>query len=288
MESNFPTGLTPNPKTMSPSAIVVFDIDGVVRDVANSYRRAIADTVEHFTAGAYRPTPADIDILKLEGVWNNDWEASQELVYRFFEAQGQSRPEIQLDYETLVAFFQARYRGPDPQNWTGYICDEPLLLSSTYLASLTQAGFAWGFFSGATRASAAYVLEKRLGLQSPILVAMEDAPSKPDPTGLLETVRQLEVRDVLSSDLPVLYVGDTVADLYTVQRVQTINPSRAWVGVGVLPPHVQDTQKSSVRSTAYVTRLQEAGAAVVLSHVEQLTPDCIQSLLQANSATALR
>jgi len=30
-------------------------------------------------------------------------------------------------------------------------------------------------FSGATRASAAYVLERRLGLQSPVLIAMEDA-----------------------------------------------------------------------------------------------------------------
>lgn len=285
-QSKIRNSLTPNPKTTSPSAIVVFDIDGVVRDVAGSYRRAIADTVEHFTASAYRPTPADIDVLKLEGIWNNDWEASQELVYRFFEAQGQPRLETQLDYETLVAFFQARYRGPDPQNWTGYIRDEPLLLSSTYLAGLTQDGIAWGFFSGATRASAAYVLEKRLGLQSPILIAMEDAPSKPDPTGLLETVRQLETRDAINSDLPVLYIGDTVADMYTVQRVQVISPSRTWIGVGVLPPHVQDTRKSSVRSTAYTTRLQEAGAVVVLRNVEQLTPDCIQSLLRGESAIA--
>lgn len=279
------TDLTPNPQTMSPSAIVVFDIDGVVRDVAGSYRRAIADTVEHFTASAYRPTPADIDVLKLEGIWNNDWEASQELVYRFFEAQGQPRLGIQLDYEALVAFFQARYRGPDPQNWTGYICDEPLLLSSSYLTSLTQARIIWGFFSGATRASVAYVLEKRLGLQSPVVIAMEDAPSKPDPTGLLATVRQLEARDAIDYNLPVLYVGDTVADLYTVQRVRAISPSRTWIGVGVLPPHVQETP---ARSTAYATRLKEAGAVVILSHVEQLTPDLIQKLLQAKPVSNRR
>ena len=72
----------------SPVAIAVFDIDGVVRDVSGSYRRAIADTVEQFTAGAYRPTPDDIDLLKSEGIWNNDWEGSQELVYRYFERQG--------------------------------------------------------------------------------------------------------------------------------------------------------------------------------------------------------
>ena len=38
------------------NAIVVFDIDGVVRDVGGSYRRAICDTVEKFTEGLYRPT----------------------------------------------------------------------------------------------------------------------------------------------------------------------------------------------------------------------------------------
>lgn len=268
-----------NDSTTPPSAIVVLDIDGVVRDVSNSYRRAIADTVEHFTAGVYRPTPTDIDALKLEGIWNNDWEASRELVYRFFEAQGQPRSKLKLNYEALVAFFQVRYRGADPRNWTGYICDEPLLLGSPYLAGLTQAGITWGFFSGATRASAAYVLE-RLGLRSPILIAMEDAPSKPDPTGLLETVRQLETRDAIASNLPVLYVGDTVADLYTIQRARAISPSRTWIGVGVLPPHVQVAPD---RSAAYATKLQEAGAMVVLSHVEQLTPNCIHSLLPLDS-----
>lgn len=89
----------------SAKAIIVFDIDGVVRDVSGSYRRAIADTVEYFTTQAYRPTPLDIDQLKSEGVWNNDWEASEELIYRYFETQGQSREQLQLDYSAIVAFF---------------------------------------------------------------------------------------------------------------------------------------------------------------------------------------
>ena len=32
--------------------IIVFDIDGVIRDVSGSYRRALADTVEYFTNNA--------------------------------------------------------------------------------------------------------------------------------------------------------------------------------------------------------------------------------------------
>lgn len=92
-------------------AIAVFDIDGVIRDVAGSYRLALADTVEYFTAQAYRPTPVDIDNLKSEGIWNNDWEASQELIYRYFQTQGQTREQLQLDYNSIVGFFQSRYRG---------------------------------------------------------------------------------------------------------------------------------------------------------------------------------
>lgn len=254
-------------------AIVVFDIDGVVRDVGGSYRRALADTVENFTAQAYRPTPLDIDQLKSEGIWNNDWEASQEFIYRYFQTQGQTREQLQLDYKTIVAFFQSRYRGTDPDNFTGYICHEPLLLQPSYLEQLTQAGIFWGFFSGATRASATYILEKRLGLQSPVLIAMEDAPGKPDPTGLFATIRQLE--NGLDKIQTILYVGDTVADMYTVEKARNLDDSRTWIGVGVLPPHVQET---AARRDAYGSSLITAGAAVVFSNVQELTPQQIRDL----------
>ncbi len=264
----------------SVKAIVVFDIDGVVRDVSGSYRRAIADTVEYFTTQAHRPTPLDIDQLKSEGLWNNDWEASQELIYRYFETQEQSREQLQLDYNAIVAFFQSRYRGLDPNNFTGYICNEPLLLQPSYLEQLTEAGIAWGFFSGATRASANYVLEKRLGLQSPVLIAMEDAPGKPDPTGLFATVRQLE--NGIEQKLAIAYVGDTVADMYTVKKAQAWDSSRTWIGVGVLPPHVQET---AARGEAYGETLLAAGAAVVLRNVQELTPKQIQELISSSART---
>ncbi|MBW4674647.1 MAG: TIGR01548 family HAD-type hydrolase [Desmonostoc geniculatum HA4340-LM1] len=258
----------------STKAAVVFDIDGVVRDVSGSYRRAIADTVEYFTNTAYRPTPLEIDQLKFEGVWNNDWEASQELIYRYFTVQGQTREQLQLDYNAIVAFFQSRYRGPDPNNLTGYICDEPLLLQSSYLEQLTQAGIAWGFFSGATRVSANYVLEKRLGLESPVLIAMEDAPGKPDPTGLFATVHQLENgTEPISA---IVYVGDTVADMYTVEKARNLDSARTWIGVGVLPPHVQET---AARGEVYGETLLRAGSAMVLPNVQELTPKQIHKLI---------
>jgi HAD superfamily phosphatase len=263
--------------------IVVFDIDGVIRDVGGSYRRALADTVEHFTGGpantrtsggtggGYRPTPEDIDVLKSEGCWNNDWEASQELIKRYFAAQ--SIPtDPDLTYDTLVAFFQTRYRGETPTGeWTGYICQEALLVTPEYFAGLTAAGLPWGFFSGATRASATYVLQRRLGLENPFLIAMEDGPGKPDPTGLFTAVAALKTGE----RSPVIYVGDTVADMFTVVKAREIEPTRQWIGVGILPPHVQADPDQSAR---YAEGLRQAGAAVVFANVQELTPAQVRRL----------
>lgn len=270
------TTLKSRTKSGSRLAIVVFDIDGVIRDVSGSYRRAIADTVEHFTAGVYRPSSVEIDHLKSEGLWNNDWEASRELIYRYFEQRGQARSQVALDYDNLIAFFNARYRGADPNHWTGYICDEPLLLEPNYLEYLTSADILWGFFSGATRNEALYALSKRLGLLAPVLVAMEDAPGKPDPTGLLAVINQLQQQHQIEQPLPTIYVGDTVADMYTVKAAKTLHPDRTWVGVGVLPPHVQEIAE---RRDAYQQTLKKAGAAQVFSNVEQITPAQIQQLV---------
>ena len=257
----------------SPQAITIFDIDGVVRDVAGSYRRALADTVEQFTQGAYRPTPEAIDDLKGEGIWNNDWEASRELIYRYFEGQGKARNNLEIDYEELVAFFQSRYRGSDPHNWNGYIAQEPLLMSQGYLDTLTANNILWGFFSGATRDSAEYVLQQRLEILSPVLVAMEDAPGKPDPTGLFSAIAQLYEENTL----PVFYIGDTVADMQTIEKAKIAQPERRWFAIGVLPPHV--SADSSQRIQDYSQRLKQEGAMMVLNNVEELSPQVIQEIL---------
>jgi HAD superfamily phosphatase len=257
------------------SAIVVFDIDGVIRDVGNSYRRALADTVEEFTNGAYRPTAVEIDMLKGEGIWNNDWEASQELIYRYFEIQGRDRSQLNLDYESIVAYFQTKYRGTDPVNWNGYICDEPLLASLEYFSSLTAANIPWGFFSGATQGSASYILERRLGLTAPVLVAMDDAPGKPDPAGLFMAVAKLGVQHENIDGLTIVYVGDTVADMHTILNARINQPARDFMAVGVLPPHIL-AETSQVDNYRY--GLIQAGAAVVIDNVMELTPEQIGSL----------
>ncbi|RZM82412.1 TIGR01548 family HAD-type hydrolase [Leptolyngbya iicbica] len=262
---------------MSIKAIAIFDIDGVIRDVGGSYRRALADTVEHFTQGRYRPSPTDIDQLKAEGSWNNDWEASQEFIYRYFEARGKAREAIALDFDAIVDFFQRRYRGPmleDPAQWTGYITQEPLLVTPQYFEHLTEGDVAWGFFSGATRGSAKFILEQRLGLVEPLLIAMHDAPSKPDPTGFFQAAERLGG----GADVPILYAGDTVADMQTVQRAKDQRPDGVWLGVGILPPHV--VAAGAAYAAEYGDRLKAAGADMVVPQLTELTVTAITHLCE--------
>ncbi len=262
---------------MKPFAIAVFDIDGVVRDVGGSYRRAIADTVEYYTQNQYRPTVEDIDRLKSEGIWNNDWEASEVMMHRYFEQQGKPKPDA--SYEEIVDYFQRRYRGPDtedPDQWTGYIASEPLLMDTDYLRSLSQSGIPYAFFSGATQGSAHFVLQRRIGLTSPILIAMEDAPSKPDPTGLMMAVEQIEAQQPSAKGLPVLYAGDTAADMQTITAAKEQFPNRQWFAVGILPPHAQ---KNAGYKAEYAEKLSAAGAVTVLENVQALDAPLAQKLL---------
>ncbi|MGK7906202.1 MAG: TIGR01548 family HAD-type hydrolase [Synechococcus sp.] len=255
------------------SYAVVFDIDGVIRDVGNSYRRALADTVEEYTgrllSNPWRPSNFEIDELKREGVWNNDWEGSREFIARTWEKAKGDRASLPLNFEEMVAFFQSRYRGrgDNPDAWDGYINDEPLLVSPRYFEELTAAGIHWGFFSGATRGSAHYILTRRLQLQDPILYAMEDGPEKPDPTGLFRVVEQLEQRAGLNL-AGIVYCGDTSSDMQALAAAKQQQLERRWKAVGVVPPHLW---KEPARQAEHVAMMGDRGADIVLTSVSKLT-----------------
>ena len=237
-------------------SLLLFDIDGVIRDVAGSYRRALQETVHHYCG--WRPTPNDIDVLKSEGLWNNDWDASLELLRR----QGASVPAR----SSLVTVFSGFYFGDDPDgdpaSWKGFIGDEPLLVGTSFFDQLQALGHRWGFVSGAEPASARYVLSGRLGLVDPPLVAMGDAPDKPDPTGLIQLAEQL-MADFQPST--VAYLGDTVADVHTVNNARRSRPDLTWLSLAVAPPHVQ---RDPARRGSYEQALRNAGA----QHILRCTP----------------
>ena len=68
---------------MTNIGLILFDIDGVIRDVTNSYRMAIQETVNYFCN--WKPSIQDIDSIKNEGCWNNDWDLSLEMINRHIQ-----------------------------------------------------------------------------------------------------------------------------------------------------------------------------------------------------------
>jgi len=263
----------PSPLPAPARAIVLFDIDGVIRDVGGSYRRAIVETVHHYSG--QRPEPAAIDALKGEGCWNNDWQASLELLRRAGHT-----PLPRLD--ALVEVFESFYFGGDPNGdpslWRGFIGDEPLLVQPPFFAALGGAGLAFGFVSGAEPPSCRYVLETRLGLADPPLIAMGDAPDKPDPTGLLQLAARLAGASLGAGAPPVIYLGDTVADVRTVQRARAACPQQRFLALAVAPPHLHAPDQAARRS-AYEAQLLQAGADALIPS----TPGLLEALQQRDA-----
>jgi HAD superfamily phosphatase len=255
----------------------------VIRDVSASYRRAIVETVHHYCA--WRPEVSVIDALKSEGRWNNDWQASAELIRRHRASRGDGG--AQPPFDALVEVFGDFYFGGDPDGdpnqWHGFIGAEPLLLEATWFERLTASGIGWGFVSGAEPPSCRFVLETRLGLVNPPLIAMGDAPDKPNPQGLIQLARRL-LADSGGAELgpaapPVAYLGDTVADVETVIRARAQLPGQRWLSLAVAPPHLARPGAEAGRRD-YEQALRAAGADRVLAcSAESL--DVMEALLAA-------
>lgn len=257
----------------------------MIRDVAGSYRRAIVETVHHYSG--WRPDPALIDRLKAEGIWNNDWEASLELLRRRRADPQAPQPPFPLPaFEELVAVFGSFYFGGDPEGdpdqWRGFIGDEPLLVEPSFFEQLTAAGIVWGFVSGAEPPSVRYVLEQRLALVAPPRIAMGEAPDKPDPTGLLRLAQELLQRpwglQLGPGAPPVAYLGDTVADVETVQRARRQRPDQRFWSLAVAPPHLQSPDQQENRSR-YEERLRAAGADRILASTADVAGELLELLV---------
>ncbi|MEY4430124.1 MAG: hypothetical protein RLZZ533_60, partial [Cyanobacteriota bacterium] len=92
--------------------------------------------------------------------------------------------------------------------------------------------------------------------------AMGDAPDKPDPTGFLRLATEL-CGALGAGNAPVAYLGDTVADVLTVQRARQAEPEQRFLSLAVAPPHLHNPEASE-RRDLYEAQLLEAGADAVI------------------------
>jgi HAD superfamily phosphatase len=128
------------------------------------------------------------------------------------------------------------------------------------------------------------VLEQRLGLVNPPLIAMGDAPDKPDPQGLLRIARQLldrhQAGDLGPQAPPVAYLGDTVTDVVTLLRARQEIPQQRWLSLAVAPPHLHSAEAETARQQ-YEQRLREAGAERILATTTEVI-DALEAFLEHN------
>ena len=249
--------------------LLLFDIDGVIRSVENSYRLSLKKTVYKFSG--WEPSYIDIDKAKNEGIWNNDWDLSLELIKRYTRKKNLNLKIPSRD--EIVKCFEEFYFGGDPtkdsDSWSGFITNEKLLVDKKFFDLLKRNGIIWGFVSGAEPASAKFVLEKRLGLKSPPLISMGDAPDKPDPKGLINLSKKLLGDKLGPSNIPIAYVGDTIADVNTVINARKVIPSQKFISIGLAPPHLHLKSRLKERNS-YEKNLRKAGADLILSSINDL------------------
>jgi HAD superfamily phosphatase len=172
--------------------IIVFDMDGVLAQVTESYREAIVQTVEHFTG--QRIARESIQQYKNAGGWNNDWALS----HRICEDLGTA-----IDYGTVVDYFNEIFLG---QNGRGLINRERWIPEPGLMERL-MGRFGLAVFTGRLR----YELDITLNRFAselrfdPIICAEHVVKGKPAPDGLLAIQRMKPGRKLW-------FVGDTIDD----------------------------------------------------------------------------
>ncbi|MEM9691757.1 MAG: TIGR01548 family HAD-type hydrolase [Myxococcota bacterium] len=181
---------------LAPDAIL-FDMDGVLADVRESYRQAIIDTLESY---GVRVGHGDIDAAKAEGDANNDWVLSQ----RMLAARG-----VTASLEEVTARFEARYQGDEAQ--PGLWRRETLMCERDLLLRL-QARIPLAIVTGRPRADAErFLAQFQLEELFSVVVCMEDGPLKPDPAPVRSAMSQLNATRAWM-------IGDTPDDIVAARQ----------------------------------------------------------------------
>jgi HAD superfamily phosphatase len=173
-------------------SIIVFDVDGVLAEVTESYREAIVQTVEHFTN--HRIARDLIQQYKNAGGWNNDWALSQKIA---------SDLGVEVEYGAVVNHFNHIFLG---RAGDGLIHRETWIPQSGLLGRL-ESRLDLAIFTGRLR----YELDITLARFAPhvrfdpIICAEHVVNPKPAPDGLHSIQRMKPGRKLW-------YVGDTVDD----------------------------------------------------------------------------
>jgi len=216
--------------------VIVFDMDGVLVDVTESYRETIVRTVAHF-AGVTLTHP-QIQDYKNQGGFNDDWKLSHYVISK----QGGA-----VEFQAVVYYFQGLFHGNGAD---GLILRERWMAHDGLFDRLA-ARFDFAIFTGRMRWEAEVTL-KRFAPSlrfDPIVGMHEVAALKPAPEGLLKIAAAAGGRRIW-------YVGDTVDD------------ARCARAAGV--PFIGIASPNSPRRGELAALFQAENAVAVLEDINQL------------------
>ena len=172
--------------------LIVFDMDGVLVDVTDSYRETILRTVEHFTGAAI--THPQIQDYKNQGGWNDDWKLSHHVIREH---------GVNVEFQTVVDYFQKLFHG----NGTDGLILRERWIAREGCSNGSQSASISPFSPGACAGKP----NSRCGRFAPSLQFDADHRhgrcdrAKPAPEGLLKIAAAAAGRKIW-------YVGDTVDD----------------------------------------------------------------------------
>jgi HAD superfamily hydrolase (TIGR01548 family) len=219
--------------------IIIFDVDGVLVDVRESFHRTVIETVLHFTGK--RVSPAEIHQWKNRSGFNDDWTLS----HAWVQSLG-----FKNSYDEVKSKFVEIYWGAGGK--PGNAQRERWLLPAGELRRLAKLA-ELGLFTGRVRRELDFTLARvRLRDAFQHIVTVEDVSRpKPDPEGLLAI---LNGRDPATA----VYLGDNIDDARAAQAAGV-------PFLGVLP-HRSQARAHRAKS------LSDLGALSVLGSVRQLRP----------------
>ncbi len=172
---------------------LIFDMDGVLVDVSESYREAIKRTAGYFLKR--NVLMSEVNEIKNKTGMNNDWDATYALI---------NKPAI--SYEAVKSYFQTLYLGGDEN--IGLINNEKLLISKQKLQLLKNKYKKLGIATGRPKEEAGYVIKKnKLEKIFDCVITLEDvANGKPSPDSLLAVIKKLGLKKTV-------YIGDSLSDI---------------------------------------------------------------------------
>ncbi|MAD60272.1 MAG: TIGR01548 family HAD-type hydrolase [Myxococcales bacterium] len=224
---------------LDPQAIL-FDLDGVIADVSESYRAAIIGTAASYGVEIH---DRDIAMIKACGDANNDWRVTQTLLHKH---------GLDVSLAEVTERFERLYQGEEfdsQHSPRGLYLKETMIPTRETLIKLCE-GRKTAIVTGRPLKDALIFLE-RFNLTDLFqeLITMEDAPAKPDPAPVKLALSRLGVERAWM-------IGDTVDDVRAARHAQVIP-------IGVLIPKEPEP---------FFTRkhLETAGAARVVENITEI------------------